>query len=97
MTRVRISTTVDADRLARARELTGVRDSELFDRALLALARDETIRSELAALERFPYSHDPELQMPAPPADTEHQLDFGGAVPARVRAAAARRRAAARK
>jgi hypothetical protein len=96
MSRVRISTTVDAARLARARALTGVRDSELFDRALLALARDETIQRELAALERFPYSQDPELQMPGPPADARNELDFAGAVPARVRAAATRRRAARR-
>lgn len=95
MNRVRISTTVDGEQLSTARELLGLRDSDLFDRALAAVVREVTINRELAALDRYPYAADPELAMPElPPIGlTDHDLPYDAAVPAAVLAIARKRRA----
>lgn len=89
MRRERISTTVDSVQLATARRLLGVRDSELFDRALEALVRQELARRELEALEAHPYEEDPDLAWEAPPGP---DLPYDGEIPAEVRRLAARRR-----
>ncbi len=89
MSRVRVSTTVDRDRLERLRALSGLRDSELFDVALAAALRELTIARELEALDRMPYDTDPELVMPAAP----DALDDGFDAPKRVHEMARRRRA----
>ena len=93
MNRVRISTTVDGERLERARQRLGLRDSELFDVALEAALREATIASELAALERFPYTADPDLAMPPTPGDEGDALAYDAAIPAHVRELARKRRA----
>ncbi|MGK2958384.1 MAG: hypothetical protein ACSLFB_08310 [Acidimicrobiales bacterium] len=93
MSRIRISTTVDGDRLAHARRLLGLRDSDLFDMALDAVVRDATITQELAALDRFPYTADPELTMPVGPSDQDNAMAYTGEVPPNVRALAKQRRA----
>ncbi|MGK2957943.1 MAG: hypothetical protein ACSLFB_06020 [Acidimicrobiales bacterium] len=92
MNRVRISTTVDGERLKRARRLVGVRDSDLFDMALEAIVREVIIARELTAIDRFPYVTDPDLAMPMTPIDTDDAMAYDGEVPARVRALAKRRR-----
>ncbi len=96
MTRVRISTTVDGERLERARRRLGLRDSELFDVALEAALRESIIASELATLERLPYSSDPELARPDLPGDDRNAFPYDGDVPARVRELAKQRRSARR-
>ena len=95
MSRVRISTTVDGERLHAARELLGLRDSDLFDRALASIIREATIRQELAALDRFPYAADPDLAMPDLPAigDADDELPYDSEVPAAVIDLARTRRA----
>ena len=95
MKRVRVSTTVDSIGLDRARQACPVRDAELFDRALAALVREMTIAREIAALDRFPYTADRELQMPDAPTDVDDELDFVGDVPAHVQALARSRRSEA--
>ncbi len=90
MERVRISTTVDATRLARCRRLVEGRDSEVLDRALDALIEREEARRELEALERLPYEDDPDLAWSVPLGP---DLDYDGEVPADVLALAQRRRA----
>lgn len=92
MARTRISTTVDHERLERARSQSGLRDSELFDSALESLIRQLTIAAELAALDRFPYRADPELAMGDAPSDTHDELAYDGVVPASVIWEARRRR-----
>lgn len=90
MSRVRISTTVDAGRLARSRQLLGVKDSELLDRALEALLEETARERERAALLRHPYEDDPDLDWEVasgPP------LPYAGPVPAEVLALADERRA----
>ena len=91
MTRVRISTTVDAERLERARALLAMSDSRLLDRALAALLDQFEAARELAALDRQPYDEDADLTWrtaPPPP------LPYDGDVPDDVLALAeARRRA----
>ena len=89
MDRVRISTTVDATRLARCRRLVGGRDSEVLDRALSALIEQEETRRELEALEQHPYEADPDLSWTVPPGP---DLDYDGEVPADVIELADRRR-----
>lgn len=94
MTRVRISTTVDGDRLDRARELVSASDSKLIDQALAALLDKLELERELRALAEHPYEDDPDLawRVPAGP-----NLAYDGAVPAEVeRLAATRRRKAKR-
>ena len=49
--------------------------------------------SELAALERFPYTADPDLAMPPAPGDEGDALAYDAAVPAHVRELARKRRA----
>lgn len=90
MSRVRISATVDGDRLEEVRRLTGARDSVLLDDALDALLRRLVAEHERAALERQPYDADPDLAWTAPEAP---DLPYSGEVPAEVlELAAARRR-----
>ncbi len=91
MARTRISTTVDGDRLARARRLFGGPDSELIDRALVLLLRRLDAEREVAAITAAPYEDDPELAWTAPPGP---DLPYDGEVPAEVARLAAERRAA---
>jgi hypothetical protein len=89
MTRVRISTTVDAAMLAAARRLASQPDSELLDRALTALVEQLEAQRELSALADQPYEDDPDLAWQAPPGP---DLPYDGAVPADVMKLAHRRR-----
>ena len=89
--RVRISTTIDEGRLKEARRRTGSRDSELFDRALVALLDLLDTEAELAAIAAAPYESDPEPAMPGADPTGENYL---GSVPAAVRRLAKTRRAA---
>lgn len=66
MARTRISTTVDAHRLAVARGRLAVSDSELIDRALAALIEQIEAEREQIALAEHPYEGDPELAWQAP-------------------------------
>jgi hypothetical protein len=91
MSRVRISTTVDESALRAARRQLGVRDSELFDRALRLLLEELESQAELRALEAAPYREDEALQLPEP--DLTGDLPYEGAVPAEVIELAERRRA----
>lgn len=94
MTRVRISTTVDAEQLARCRRLAGVTTSKLVDRALRVLADQLERELELAALDRLPYEEDPDLSWEAPLGP---DLPYDGDVPEDVRRLVkARRRRAER-
>jgi len=94
MSRVRLSTTVDADRLARSRKLLGVKDSELIDRALRALLAEVEHQREREALERYPYEGDPELSWETAPG---FPLPYEGPVPADlIELARERRRGATR-
>jgi hypothetical protein len=81
MSRVRISTTVDAHRLAEARARLAVGDSELIDRALAALIDDLEAERERTALAERPYEDDPELawQVPLGP-DLPYDHDIPRAV-----------------
>lgn len=89
MSRVRISTTVDRDRLEECRALVAVPDSQLIDQALTALAAAVMTRQELDALAAHPYDDDPDLAWAAPPTP---DLPYDGAVPAEVMALAKTRR-----
>lgn len=89
MSRTRISTTVDAERLARCRAALGVSDSELLDRALAALLRELVGAHERRALEAAPYEDDPELAWQAPPGP---DLPYDGPVPEEAMRLAAQRR-----
>lgn len=91
MTRVRVSTTVDGDRLERARALFGGPDSALLDRALALLVRRLDAERERAALGEAPYEDDDDLSWQAPPGP---DLPYAGEVPADVLALARERRAA---
>ena len=93
MSRVRISTSVDADRLARARRFGLGRDSALIDAALDALIDREEQRREIAALDHSPYDADPELRLGDPRIDWDQELPYNGGVPADVIELARRRRA----
>jgi hypothetical protein len=93
MPRVRISTSVDADRLDRARRLDLGRDSELIDAALTALIDREEQRREIAALEHSPYEADAELRLDDPRVDWDQELPYDGGIPADVIELARRRRA----
>lgn len=81
MTRVRISTTVDAERLRTCRRLLAVPDSKLIDRALALLIEEIEGRRELAVLEAQPYESDPELSWVVPAGP---DLPYDGDVPADV-------------
>lgn len=78
MTRVRISTTVDAERLRRCRLLVPKPDSQLIDQALGALVANVEAQQELEALDAQPYEADPELTWTAPPGP---DLAYDGDVP----------------
>jgi len=93
MTRARISTTVDRDRLETGRRLLGVSDSQLIDRALALLIEHLERENELEALERHPYHDDSELAWDAPAGPS---LPYEGEVPAEVIEMAARRRGPSR-
>ncbi|MBA2348848.1 MAG: hypothetical protein H0V81_11190 [Solirubrobacterales bacterium] len=89
MSRVRISATVDADELERARRLTGARDSQLLDEALVLLVRERLAAQEREALTAQPYDADPDLAWQAPPGP---DLPYEGEIPAAVLALAKARR-----
>lgn len=89
MNRVRISTTVDADQLARCQRLFGPGTSKLVDRALYALERELEGTRELVALERHPYEDDPDLAWTTPAGP---DLPYDGEVPEDVRRLARARR-----
>lgn len=89
MARARISTTVDAQRLHEVRRRLGLGDSEIMDRALIALIDCLEAERELAALTEMPYEEDPELAWHAPPGP---DLPYEGAVPPDVLELAADRR-----
>jgi hypothetical protein len=89
MDRARISTTVNATALERARRLLPGNDSRLLDRALLALIEDLEGERELAALAALPYEDDPDLAWEVPPGP---DLPFDGDVPEDVIELASRRR-----
>ena len=57
MTRVRISTTVDADLLAEARRLVGKKDAEVIDEALRDLVRSHRDAEIDAAYQRAYNDH----------------------------------------
>ena len=81
MNRARVSTTLDAARLDRARTLSGLSDSKLLDRALAVLIDDLERERELAALDRHPYDDDPELSSwQAAPAPLPYDGDVPDAV-----------------
>lgn len=89
MSRTRVSTTVDAERIAQCRAALGVSDSELLDRALAALLRELVGAQERRALEAAPYEDDPELAWQAPPGP---DLPYDGPVPEEATRLAAQRR-----
>lgn len=90
MARVRISTTVDAERLDTVRRMMDAPDSRILDRALKALVDQLEETQELASLAAMPYEDDPELALPSVP---QCDLPYDGEVPAEVlRLAADRRR-----
>lgn len=93
MSRARISTTVDRERLETSRRLLGVSDSQLIDRALALLIEHLERENELEALERQPYHDDPELAWEAPGGPS---LPYVGEIPAEVIELAARRRGPSR-
>jgi len=90
MSRVRISTTVDGERLAACRRILETSDSKIVDRALAALVEELEERQELDALEAQPYHDDPDLAWQPPQGP---DLPYDGDVPADVARLAARRRA----
>jgi len=89
MPRVRISTTVDAERLETVRRALGMADSRILDRALDALIEVLEAEQEEAALAAHPYDDDPDLAWEAPPGPA---LPYDGEVPAEVLRLAAQRR-----
>lgn len=90
MGRVRLSTTVDGERLETCRRLIGTSDSKLIDRALTALLEQIEREKEEEALDVYPYEDDPDLSWEAPQGP---DLPYEGTVPADVlRLAAIRRR-----
>jgi hypothetical protein len=91
MTRARISTTVDAEKLADARARFGGRDADLFDQALELWLRTELIEHERRAILARPYDDDPDLRVQT----TEHtiaDLPYDGEPPESVRRLAELRR-----
>jgi hypothetical protein len=89
MTRSRISTTVDHDRLQRARRLSGLPDSQLIDAALRRFVADLEAAHEQDVLAAAPYEDDPDLAWEVPLGP---DLPYTGEVPADVRRLAAERR-----
>lgn len=91
MIRARVSTTVDATTLQRARDLLPGPDSRVLDRALLALIDQLEEAAEKAALLAHPYEDDDDLSWQAPPGP---DLPYDGDVPEEVIRLARRRRTA---
>lgn len=89
MARVRISTTVNGERLETCRRMLGLPDSRILDRALAALLDRLETEKEVAALQAQPYEGDPDLAWQAPPGP---DLPYDGEIPAEVRRLAQRRR-----
>ncbi|MGH9302976.1 MAG: hypothetical protein ACRDZ5_01035 [Acidimicrobiales bacterium] len=89
MTRVRISTTVDRDRLVACRRLLGTSDSRLIDRALACLLEELENEREIRALEAMPYDDDLDLAWTDTPLPN---LPYDGQVPEDVRRMAQARR-----
>jgi hypothetical protein len=86
---MRLSTTVDREKLAACRRLLGVSDSELVDRALQALVNELEAERELAALESHPLPDDAAF---AWEASLNSDLPYEGDVPEDVIRLAAKRR-----
>lgn len=78
MSRVRISATVDSERLEMAARLAGETGSRLLDRALAALIEKIETERELAVLASHSYDEDPDLAWEAPPGP---DLPYDGAIP----------------
>jgi hypothetical protein len=95
MTRSRISTTVDAITLERARALVGTNDAAMLDRALHALISEVESEKEIAALRDLPYDSDADLALPAASPATD--LPYDGDVPTEILEIARRRRSARRR
>lgn len=91
MIRARVSTTVDATALRRARDLLPGPDSRVLDRALLALIHQLEEEAERAALVAHPYEDDGDLAWQAPSGP---DLPYDGDVPEEVIRLARRRRRA---
>jgi len=89
MSRVRISTTVDASALETCRALTEENDSILLDRALRLLRDHLEGELERAALGAQPYEDDPDL---AWTGSTMPALAYDGEIPEHVIELARRRR-----
>lgn len=89
MKRVRISTTVDAERLEQARNLVDAPDSELMDRALIALLDRILAHREGEALRNMPYEEDPDVAWEAPSGPP---LPYDGDIPSEIRDLARERR-----
>ncbi|MGH8885913.1 MAG: hypothetical protein ACRDYX_12205 [Egibacteraceae bacterium] len=89
MARVRISTTVDAQRWAAARRLLGTSNSQIVDRALAVLIEQLEAEQERAALAALPYEDDADLAWEAPEGP---DLPYDGEVPADVLRLAEQRR-----
>lgn len=88
---MRISASVDAQRMDEARHLSGATGSRLFDLALAALVERLQAERETAVLAEHPYDADPEVAWHAPQGP---DLPYDGDIPADVRVLAARRRRA---
>ena len=89
MTRARVSTTVDAAALGRARVLLPGPDSSLLDQALAALIERLEEERELAALTAQPYEEDPDLAWEAPAGP---DLPYDAEIPREVAQLALQRR-----
>ena len=89
MKRARVSTTVDATSLGRARELLPGSDSRILDRALAVLIEDLEAERERAALDAHLYDYDPDLAWEAPPGP---DLPYNGDVPDELTELARQRR-----
>lgn len=92
MARTRVSTTVDTERLERARQIVGGRDSELLDQALAWLIERDERRREIEALDLSPYHLDGDLDIGTPEIDWDGELPYEGSVPAEVEELARKRR-----
>jgi hypothetical protein len=91
MSRVRISTTVDGDLLARARaSVPEANDAALMDRALAELTKQVEQKHEREVLALLPYDLDPELDLPQAPLP--RGLAYDGPVPPDVQQLADERR-----
>jgi hypothetical protein len=89
MSRERISTTVDRERLTLCRRLTGANDSALIDRALAALLDALEAEREREALDAMPYAADAEVAWVTPDGP---DLPYDGDIPNDVKRLAAKRR-----